>query len=864
MSPDGLIAYLDGECDAIQVDAIEQALEQEEALRVHLAALVRQRLMLAEVCAAGQGAANENAAVSEKAAACSHPLAATHSASRRRLRAAVRLPPRRRPAWWMAAAAGILLAVGVLLLPDLPGPSDDPLVQVIIAGDGVSCLRGGQAERVHIGSLLPRGARLTVPAATFVDLRFADGSVISVAGDSTVVLLPQPSERLHLERGTVSATVTPQPPGTVFAIGTAHGIATVIGTRFTLTATPAVTVLMVEQGRVRLAGRAGDAGLVLAAGEGARIGASGLVALTRAPAAATTVATSAVPSASGVAVLPGDPWAGASVATDSGLGVPRELFSVSGQSFKQALRITTPADLAADPRHTGEYALRVRIPTTAALAKGDAVLATLWLRSGDARPAQIRLVVEESAASTGRSLAAALTAEREWRKVELPFQVVADAAAGTVEAQLWLGHPGQTIEVAGLTLTDHGPQPLRMIAPQATYAGRSADAPWRAAALARIAGERRTRLSVQVEDAYGSPLPQAMVAVRVAAPLLRFGTAVAAERLLGAGAEDARYRDELVRRFTSAAPENALKWAERERDPSLGDRAVAWLTAHRLPVRGHALVWPRREQLPDDLRDRADDPVLISDRLDRYLQDTLTAFRGRLTAWDVVNDPYSADLLLSGDDLAPLQRWFATARRIDPDTPRFLNLYGVLDDGGADRRRQDYYERLIAALLATGTPLDGLGLQCHQDRNLTPPARLQALLARFARFALPIHITEFEVDLDDEGLQADYTRDALTVFASEPAVQTVLAWGFWAGDHHRPQAAMLRPDWSEKPNGQVWNELVLGSWSGTATAISDAQGACVLTSMRGGLEFTVRHAGRTATLMRTVTTGDAAMTLTVP
>lgn len=848
MMPDDLIAYLDGECDADQANVVEQALEQDEALRIRFAALVRQRVLLAEVCA--------DAETGHAARAGARPITA------RRLRVAAHPPSRRRPLLWLAAAASVLLAVGILLLPTGSGPEVAPLAHVVTVGEGVRRVHDGRSEAVHVGAPLRAGDRVEVPALTFAELRFADGSVVRVAGDSTVVMPARAAGRLRLQRGELTAEVTPQPAGTVFAIATDHAVATVLGTRFTLAVTRSTTRLTVAHGRVHLSADADPSGLVVAAGDSAQVGSSGRVALMKPDAGpAPAVTPEAASTALGVPVLPADPWAGASVGTDAGLGVPRERIDVSGQSFTQALRITTPSDLVSDPRHTGEYALRLRIPTIAPLAQGDAVLATVWVRSGDTLPARTRLVVQDDAPVPQRSLAAAISAGPDWRKVELPFHAISAADAGALEVQLWLGHPGQTIEVAGLALINHGPRPLRLLAPAATYPGREGDAPWRSTAHAGIAAHRLTSLAIRVEDAQGRPIPGAMVNVRATAPRLRFGTAAVAERLLGSKPDDVRYRDELLRQFTIAVPENALKWAEREREPMLSEQAVAWLTAHHLPVRGHTLVWPRREHLPADLRAHAADPLVIRERLDRHLRTTLATFRGRFTAWDVVNDPYSADLLLEGDGSAAISAWFAIARELDPATPRFLNLYGVLDDGGADHRRQDYYERLITTLLAAGTPIDGLGLQCHQDRNLTPPDRLQAILRRFARFGLPIHITEFEVDVDDEALQADYTRDALTVFASEPAVQTVLAWGFWAGDHHRPQAAMQRADWSLKANGQVWNDLVLGAWSGTAAAITGAEGTSVLTSVRGELAIDVRHGGVSATT--TITTAAAQAQVTV-
>jgi endo-1,4-beta-xylanase len=849
MRRDDLVAWLDGECDDEQANAIEQALEQDPELRAHFAALVRQRVMLAEVCARPESGLRP----------------ASRSPSSRRVRASLRLPPPRRPLWWLAAAAGVVLALGVLLMPESKPPSQSTVAVVVTSGDGVARVSRNRREPLTAGVALHAEERVEIPALTFAELRFADGSTVALAGDSSVVVQPEGTERLHLERGSLTAEVKPQPQGSSFAIGTSHGRATVLGTRFTLAVTRNATHLQVEHGRVLLA-RAGSDGLVIAAGERATLDGAGVVARVAKPepvTSPTSTNTPTVPGPTGIALLPNDPWAGASVGTDDGRGVPREIIRVSNQVFTQALRITTPTDLIADPRHTGEYALRVRMTLIAPIREGDAVLARLWLRSADGEQAQTRLVVEDPTSHV-QSLSAALLATPQWHLVELPFHVLASGDAGTVEAQLWLGRTHQTVEVAGLTLTNHGAAALRTLTPQMTYDGRTADAPWRSAALKRISEHRTSQISVHVEDAQGRALPDAAVTVHLREPALRFGTAVVAERLLGTAADDARYRDELQRRFTVAVPENALKWSERERDPTLSERATTWLTEHGLPVRGHTLVWLTRENLPADLRAQVDDPAVLSERLDRHVRTTLAAFRGRLSAWDVVNDPYSADLLLRGDGREQLQSWFATAQALDPATPRFLNLYGVLDEGGADLRRQEFYERLITELLAAKVPLDGLGLQCHQDRNLTSPERLNALIERFARFGLPIHITEFEVDVDDDALQADWTRDALTVFASQPAVRAVLAWGFWAGDHHRPQAAMLRPDWSRKPNGQAWDELVLGAWSGNANGTSDAKGQCVLTSMRGGLDLTVTHQGRTLQQQITATSDALVVRLVVP
>ena len=71
------------------------------------------------------------------------------------------------------------------------------------------------------------------------------------------------------------------------------------------------------------------------------------------------------------------------------------------------------------------------------------------------------------------------------------------------------GYPPQTLEVAGIEVVDLGPDADLDALPVKTksYAGAGADAPWRAAADARIEEHRRADLSITVLDAAGVPVP---------------------------------------------------------------------------------------------------------------------------------------------------------------------------------------------------------------------------------------------------------------------------------------------------------------------------------------------------------------------
>ena len=73
--------------------------------------------------------------------------------------------------------------------------------------------------------------------------------------------------------------------------------------------------------------------------------------------------------------------------------------------------------------------------------------------------------------------------------------------------------------------------------------------------------------------------------------------------------------------------------------------------------------------------------------------------------------------------------------------------------------------------------------------------------------------------------QADYTRDFMTVMFSHPNVAGIQFWGFGEGAHWKPEAALYREDWSEKPNLLAYRELVFNQWWTSETGVTGKDGA---------------------------------------
>ena len=65
-------------------------------------------------------------------------------------------------------------------------------------------------------------------------------------------------------------------------------------------------------------------------------------------------------------------------------------------------------------------------------------------------------------------------------------------------------------------------------------------------------------------------------------------------------------------------------------------------------------------------------------------------------------------------------------------------------------------------------------------------------------------------------------------------------WGFWEGRHWKPDAALYRRDWSIKPAGQAWLDLVKKKWWTNKNGITDAQGRFTTRGFLGDYVVTVR------------------------
>jgi endo-1,4-beta-xylanase len=458
-----------------------------------------------------------------------------------------------------------------------------------------------------------------------------------------------------------------------------------------------------------------------------------------------------------------------------------------------------------------------------------------------------------------KSLTHAVRAGANWKQVLVPFVAKRNFKAGEAQVVFRLGYPPATIDLADIKVENFQKELTLADMPKSkgSYAGMELDAPWRAKADERIDKLRKADLTVKVVGSNGKPVAGASVSAKQTRHSFAFGTCAPFETLLSNSNE--KYVGILRELFNTVTPENDMKW-EALKDWGFplqrGVRGVEWLREANIDVRGHVLVWPSWNETPAYLKRLKDSPDKLREEVNNHIREVVGAFKGKLIQWDVVNEPFTNHDLLDILGYDVMVDWFKLARSVDPAPKLFINDFAILEGGGGTTEHRDHYEKMIQLLADKGAPFDGIGIQGHFGTSLTSPDELMVLLDRYGKFKKDIAITEFDVVIDDEELAGSYVRDFYTVLFSHPAVTTLTMWGFWDSNHWKKNAPMYRDDWSLKPGGKAFRELMT-KWRTDEKGTTDANGQFKLRGFKGNYDVEVKRGSDTRTVKASLVDGGS-------
>lgn len=296
--------------------------------------------------------------------------------------------------------------------------------------------------------------------------------------------------------------------------------------------------------------------------------------------------------------------------------------------------------------------------------------------------------------------------------------------------------------------------------------------------------------------------------------------------------------------------------------------AARWFRDRGVAVKGHPLVW--HTLAPDWLMDCTDAEVeaTLRGRVRREVE----SYRGVIDTWDVVNEAVIMPVFTN-------ERRQNAVSRLCRQTGRIPLIRLAVEEARAtgapvrlllnDFDMSTAFECLIEGVLEAGVEIDAIGLQSHMHQGYWGEERTLDVLDRFARYGLPLHLTETTLvsgdlmppeidDLNDyqpatwpstpegEARQADELVRHYRTLLSHPSVESATYWGItdqgaWLG----APAGLVRADGSPKPAYDALRQLVKQEWWVASTPLStDARGRVTVRGWAGA--YTISAEGTQA------------------
>ena len=217
------------------------------------------------------------------------------------------------------------------------------------------------------------------------------------------------------------------------------------------------------------------------------------------------------------------------------------------------------------------------------------------------------------------------------------------------------------------------------------------------------------------------------------------------------------YKSLILAQFNSLTPENAMKMGpihpqENRYNWRDADSIVNFAQAHGLRVRGHNLCW--HEQTPywlfkDSIGGRVTKQVLLK-RLHDHIKTVVSRYKGKLYAWDVVNEAIDDDSTkflrnslwyqICGDEF--IIKAFEWTHEADPKAILFYNDYNT----ERPQKRERVY-KLLKMLVDRHVPINAVGIQAHWSVYEPSAADLCATIERFSSLGLKVQVTELDVSI---------------------------------------------------------------------------------------------------------------------
>lgn len=484
--------------------------------------------------------------------------------------------------------------------------------------------------------------------------------------------------------------------------------------------------------------------------------------------------------------------------------------------------------------------------------KGDWLLLSLEARSAEQTPGLVSAYIFGKTPRWTQIAGSSVEINQQWKQIHISGQAPQDFSAESHGSTIHIGSRKQNIEFRNIELKNLGRDIDASTLPftKIDYIS-NVDTPWQKEAEKRIEQHRKADLSIKVVNSEGRAVTNAEIKVQMLKHAYGFGTFLEYKAMLGQSDDSDKLREHTLKLFNRCTtPIYYADWGwENLENRRQYIECAQWAFDHGLPTRGHCVIYPGYQFMPKSAIALTNNPPALRQRLLDQIEETISATEHfKFSEYDVCNELRHLTELpdLLGSEV--VLEWYAQARKYAPGSRMGVNENTILTKGANTQREQENYAEWIRYLTEHKQQPDVIGMQGHFSETLTPPDKLIKILDRFSTFDIPIHITEFDINTRDERSQGDYTRDFLTAIFSHPATEAITVWGFWEGKMWQPNGAMLRKDWSVKPNGQAWMDLIYDQWWTDEIVMTDNTGTAMVRGYLGDYEVIIGKTTQHCTL----------------
>ena len=322
---------------------------------------------------------------------------------------------------------------------------------------------------------------------------------------------------------------------------------------------------------------------------------------------------------------------------------------------------------------------------------------------------------------------------------------------------------------------------------------------------------RKGDASVILTDSKGNPVKNVKVEINQTTQDFLFGNL--SEEIFRLSADDAaKFQSKFTGLFNYT--ELTVKWWNYEREqgkPAWQElqAKLDWCKQNGITPKGHTLGWTHVAGTPPWLMKL---PIeMANDLYKARIQNLVGGFKDQITMWDVVNEPINtitwemalkdtiADAKIDEgsrynvegitlEQFAPwVEKSYKWAHQADPEGDFHINEFYIL----SKPETRDKYYQFIKLLQTRDMPLNGIGIQAHEPREMWfSPLDIVAAYQKFDELGVPLHITEFIPQSSGKNItggwrEGVWTEDAQAEFAEQfyilsfghPNMKSIHWWG---------------------------------------------------------------------------------------